>query len=331
MKAIVHDEYGSPDVLRLQEVEKPAAGAGDVLVRVHAAGVDPGVWHLTTGEPYMVRAMGLGLRAPKTKVRGLDFAGEVEAVGAGVRRFRPGDEAFGACEHAGEGSFAEHTLASPERLALKPANLNFEQAAAVPVSACTALQGLRDRGHIEQGQHVLVTGAGGGVGTFAVQLANVFHAEVTGVCSRPKVELVRSIGADHVIDWTREDFTKGSRRYHLILDCAGRRAVTDLRRALAPKGTLVIVGGLGGNRWTGGYGRQILRAPVLNLFVGQTLRSLTAKVTAVDLDFLRDLIEAGKVGPVIARTFPLADAAEAVGHLHENHPAGKVVVSVTAG
>lgn len=328
MKAIVHDVYGPPDVLELRDVDEPTVGSDDVLVRVHAAGVDPGVWHLTTGVPYLVRVMGLGLRAPKTHVRGLDFAGRIEAVGDGVRRFRPGDEVFGACGHVSEGSFAEYTLASPERLALKPANLTFEQAAAVPVSACTALQGLRDRGHIEQGQQVLVTGAGGGVGTFAVQLAKVFHAEVTGVCSRPKVDLVRSIGADNVIDWTREDFTDGTRRFDLILDCAGRRALSVLRRALAPNGTLVIVGGEGGNRWTGGFGRQILRAPVLTLFGSQTLRSLTAQIDTADLEFLRDLTEAGKVTPIIDRTYPLAEAPEAIRYLHEGRPAGKVVITV---
>ena len=198
MKAIVHDVYGPPDVLELREIDTPTPGDDEVLVRVHAAGVDPGVWHLATGLPYMVRLMGLGMRAPKTRVRGLDFAGVVEAVGAGVRAFRPGDEVFGACETVEGGSFAEYTLASPERLARKPANLSFEQAAAVPVSACTALQGLRDLGRIDSGQSVLVIGAGGGVGTFAVQLGKAFHSEVTGVCSRPKLDLVRSLGADHV-------------------------------------------------------------------------------------------------------------------------------------
>ncbi len=330
MKAIVHDVYGPPGVLELREIEKPTPGDDQVLVRVHAAGVDPGVWHLTAGEPYMARLMGLGGCAPKARVRGLDFAGVVEAAGASVRRYRPGDEVFGACDPVDGGSFAEYTRASPERLALKPANLTFEQAAAVPVSACTALQGLRDRGHIEPGQKELVIGAGGGVGTFAVQLAKAFHTEVTGVCSRPKVGLVRSLGADRVIDWTRDGgpFAGGTCFYDLILDCAGRRAVSALRRALAPTGTLVIVGGEGGNRWTGGFGRQIVRAPALSVVGKRKLRSLTAKVTGTDLKFLRDLIEAGKVAPVVTRTYPLAEAPEALRYLHEDHPTGKIVVTV---
>ncbi len=333
MKAIVHDVYGPPDVLELRDVDAPAPGDDEVLVRVRAAGVDPGVWHLTSGEPYFVRLMGLGVRAPKAHVRGSDFAGEVEAVGAGVKGFRPGDQVFGACDNAAEGSYAEYALAVPERMTRMPANLSFEQAAAVPVSACTALQGLRERGRIQPGQSVLVIGAGGGVGTFAVQLAKAFHAEVTGVCSRPKVDLVRSLGADHMIDWTREgeDFTEGERRYDLILDCAGRRPLRALRRALAPAGILVIVGGEGGNRWTGGFGRQIVKAPVLSLLGKQSLRALSSRVTSTDLEYLRDLIEAGRVTPVVDRVFPLADAPEALRYVHDGRAAGKVVVTVDAG
>ena len=330
MKAIAHDVYGPPDVLQLRDVDKPRVRDDDVLVRVHAAGVDPGVWHLTAGLPYMVRLMGLGFREPKTHIRGTDFAGRVEEVGRNVRAFRPGDDVFGACDHFSEGSFAEFTLGSPERLARKPANLTFEQAAAVPVSACTALQGLRDLGKIEQGQTVLIIGAGGGVGTFAVQLAKAFGAEVTGVCSTAKADLVGSIGADHVIDYTREDFADGTRRYDLILDCGGRRGLSVLRRALAPDGTLVIVGGEGGNRFTGGFERQILRAPVLTRFVSQTLKALNSEVRSADLEVLRQLIEDGKVTPVIDRTFPLAEAPEALRYLHEQHPGGKVVVTVEA-
>jgi NADPH:quinone reductase-like Zn-dependent oxidoreductase len=328
MKAIVHDVFGPPDVLRLQDIDTPVVGDDDVLVRVHAAGVDPGVWHFMAGLPYMVRLMGLGFRAPKGRVRGGDLAGRVEAVGRNVTRLRPGDDVFGACDPLRGGSFAEYARAPANRLAAKPANLTFEQAAAVPVSACTALQGLRDAGHVQPGQKVLVVGAGGGVGTFAVQLAKAFGAEVTGVCSTSKVDLVRSIGADDVIDYTRDDFANGTRRYDLILDTAGRRSLLTLRRALAPRGALVIVGGEGGNRWSGGFGRQILRAPLLSLFVGQKFRPLNAKVVTEDLDVLRGFIESGEVTPVIDRTYPLAEAPDAVRYMHESSPGGKVVVTV---
>ncbi len=328
MKAIVHDVFGPPDVLRLQDVDTPVAGDDDVLVRVHAAGVDPGVWHFMAGLPYMVRLMGLGFRAPKGRVRGGDLAGRVKAVGRNVTRLAPGVDVFGSCDPLRGGSFAEYARAPANRLASKPANLTFEQAAAVPVSACTALQGLRDGGHVQPGQKVLVVGAGGGVGTFAVQLAKAFGAEVTGVCSTSKVDLVRSIGADDVIDYHRDDFADGTRRYDLILDTAGRRSLTTLRRALAPRGTLVIVGGEGGNRWSGGFGRQILRAPLLSLFVGQKFLPLNAKVLTEDLDVLRGFIESGKVTPVIDRTYPLAEAPDAVRYMHESSPGGKVVVTV---
>ena len=251
MKAIVQSAYGSPNALHLADIDKPQAGDDDVLVRVQAAGVDPGVWHLTAGLPYMVRLMGLGLRAPKARVPGNDVAGRVEAVGKNVTRFRPRDEVYGR-KTIGDGCFAEYVCVPADRLAPKPANLTFEQAAAVPVSATTALQGLRDKGQLQPGQTVLVTGAGGGVGTFAVQLAKAFGAEVTGVCDTAKVDLVRSLGADQVIDRTRQDFADGTRRYDLILDTAGSRPVSQLRRALAPRGTLVIAGGEGGNRWSGG-------------------------------------------------------------------------------
>jgi 2-desacetyl-2-hydroxyethyl bacteriochlorophyllide A dehydrogenase len=327
MKAIAHDVYGPPGVLELREVGPPLLRDDDVLVRVHAAGVDPGVWHLTAGMPYLVRLMGLGFSAPRTHVRGVDFAGRVAEVGRNVREFRPGDEVYGSCDPVGGGSFAEYTVASLDRLAAMPAGLTFVQAAAVPVSACTALQALRDRGGIERGQRVLIIGAGG-VGTFAVQLAKAFGAGVTCVCSTGKVDLARSIGADDVIDYTREDFPDGTRRYDLIVDTGGRRGLNVLRRALAPGGTLVIVGGEGGNRWTGGFDRQMLRAPLLSRFVGQDLKSLVAEVCAEDLETLRELIETGKVAPVIDRTYPLAEAPEALRYLHEEHPGGKVVVTI---
>ena len=329
MQAIVQDAYGPPDVWHLGEADKPVAGDDEVLVRVHAAGVDPGVWHVTAGMPYLVRLMGVGLRTPRARVPGNDLAGRVEAVGANVRQFHPGDEVYGR-KPAGDGSFAEYVAVPAGRLAPKPTNLTFEQAAAVPVSGVTALQGLRDKGRVLPGQKVLVIGAGGGVGTFAVQLAKAFGAEVAGVCGPARVDLVRSIGADHVIDRSSEDFGDGSRYYDLILDTAGRRSLAELRRALTRRGTLVIVGGEGGDRWLGGFDRQMLRAPAASLFTSQKLQALTAKVQTKDLEVLRRMIEAGKVTPVIDRIYPLAEAPEALRYLHEGHARGKVVVTVAA-
>jgi NADPH:quinone reductase-like Zn-dependent oxidoreductase len=325
IKAIVQDAYGSADVLKLREIDKPEPNDGEVLLRVHAAGVDPGVWHLMTGRPYLVRAMGFGLRAPKVRVRGRDVAGVVESIGGNVTRFKVGDEVFGTAE----GSFAEYVCAREDRLAPKPANLSFEQAAAVPISGLTALQGLRDAGKIEAGRKVLIIGAAGGVGSFAVQIAKAFGAEVTGVCSTNKIDLVRSLGATNVIDYTREDFADGSRRYDVILDTAGNRSLTQLRRALAAKGTLVIVGGEGGGgRWLGGFDRQIFRAPLLSIFVGQTLRPLVSTESVKDLLALKELIEARKVAPVIDRTYPLSQAPDAIRYLAEGHARGKIVVTV---
>jgi NADPH:quinone reductase-like Zn-dependent oxidoreductase len=323
MKAIVHDTYGSADVLELRDVDKPRVGDDDVLVRVHAAGVDPGVWHLMTGLPYLVRLMGYGVRRPKSRVLGLDFAGRVEAVGTNVTQVKPGDEVFGT----GEGSFAEYTLAKEDKVAPKPENLSFEQAAAVPVSAVTALQGLRDQARVQAGQKVLIIGAGGGVGSFAVQLAKAFGAHVTGVCSAAKTDLVRSIGADDVIDYTREDLAESGRRFDVILDTAGNRSLSDLRRALSPRGTLVIVGGEGGGRWTGGFERA-LRAFILSPFVRQKLLGLISKENRADLIVLKEFIEAGKVMPVIDRVYPLREAPEAIRHLAQGHPRGKVVITV---
>jgi NADPH:quinone reductase-like Zn-dependent oxidoreductase len=319
MKAIVQDVYGPPEVLKLRDIDQPVVGEDDVLVRVRAAGVDMGVRHLMTGLPYLVR-LGYGLRKPRVPVRGMDVAGRVEAVGAKVTGFQPGDEVFGTCD----GSFAEYATARVDRLASKPASLTFEQAAAVPVSACTALHALRDQGRVQPGQKVLVIGAGGGVGTYAVQLAKAFGATVTGVCSTTKTDLVRSIGADHVIDYTREDFTE---RYDLILDIAGNRSLSHLRRALTPRGTLVLVGNEEGSRWFGGMGRP-LRALVLSPFVGQNLRPLLSKERASDLEVLSELIEAGKVTPVIDRTYPLGEAVEALRHLDSGRVRGKLVITV---
>ena len=324
MKAIVQDRYGSAGVLKLGDIAVPVVVDDDVLIRVHAAGAGPDVWHLMTGRPYLIRLMGLRLRKPKTRVRGRDVAGTVEAVGKNVTQLRPGDEVFGVCD----GSFAEYACARADEVAPKPANLTFEQAAAVPISACAALHGLRDAGGVQAGQRVLVIGASGGVGTFATQLAKAFGAEVTGVCSTAKVDLVRSIGADRVTDYTREDFADGAHRYDLILDTAGRRSLSHLRRALTPKGTLVIVGGEGGGRWLGGFQRLILWSPLLSLFVSQRLRPLVSTERREDLLFLKNLIEAGKVTPVVSKTYPLSEAAKALDDADEGHGRGKVVISV---
>ncbi|MEU7984981.1 NAD(P)-dependent alcohol dehydrogenase [Streptosporangium canum] len=323
MKAMVRDAYCSPDALRLGDIDRPVAGDDDVLVRVHAAGVDQGVWHLVTGLPYVVRVAGFGLLRPGSRVPGLDVAGRVEAVGRNVTRFRPGDEVFGTCG----GSFAEYACAREDRLAGKPANVTFEQAAAVPTSAVAALQALRDRGQVRAGRKVLVIGAGGGVGTFAVQLAKALGADVTGVCGTTKTDLVRSIGADDVIDYTREDFADGARRYDLILDTAGRRPLSRLRRALTPRGTLVIVGGEGGGRWLQGTDRQ-LRALLLAPFVRQRLRVLMSAEREEDLRYCGELIEAGEITPIVDRTYPLSEVPEAIRYLRGGHARGKVVITV---
>jgi NADPH:quinone reductase-like Zn-dependent oxidoreductase len=292
-------------------------------VRVRAAGVDPGVWHLMTGLPYLVRILGFGLGAPKSPVRGSDLAGHVEAVGPKVTRFRVGDEVFGTCD----GSFAEYAATSEDALTVKPPGLSFEQAAAVPTSAITALQGLRDHGKVEASQHVLIIGAAGGVGHFAVQLAKSLGAEVTGVCSTTKADLVRSLGADHVIDYTREDFTEQDSRYDVILDTAGARPVSRLRRVLTPRGTLVITGAEGGNRVTGGIGRQI-GAAMLSPFVQQALRMYIAQPNHQDLRLLTELVEAGKLRPIIDCAYPLAEAPDAIRYLALGHSRGKVVLTV---
>jgi NADPH:quinone reductase-like Zn-dependent oxidoreductase len=323
MKAIVQDAYGSTDVLELRDIDKPEIADDEVLVRVHAAGVDRGVWHLMTGLAYPIRLAGYGLRAPKTPVPGTDMAGVVEAIGNDVTRFQPGDAVFGV----GKGAFAEYARAPESKLAPKPANLTFEQAAVVAISGMTALQALRDRGRVEPGQKVLIIGASGGVGTYAVQLAKAFGAEVTAVCSTTKVDMVRSLGADRVIDYAHEDFAEGVRRYDLILDIGGNPTLSRLRRALAPKGTLVIVGGEGGGRWLGGLDRQ-LRALLLSRFVGQKLTTLISRENHEDLLVLEELIEAGKVTPVIDRTYPLSEAPQAIRYLEEGRARGKVAIAV---
>jgi NADPH:quinone reductase-like Zn-dependent oxidoreductase len=322
MKAIVRDEYGSHDVLELRDIDIPEIADDEVLVRVHAAGVGRDVWHVMTGQPYPIRLAGYGLRAPNNPVIGSDVAGVVEALGKNVTRFQPGDEVFGI----GKGSYAEYACAREDKLAPKPANLTFEQAAVVAIMGSTALQGLRDHGKVRPGQEVLVIGASGGVGTYAVQLAKAFGARVTGVCSTTKVEMVRSIGADHVIDYTREDFAEGGQRYDLILDIGGNSSLSRLRRALASRGTLVITGGEGGGRWLGGLDRQ-LRAMMLSPFVGQKLGTFVCKENHEDLLVLGELIESGKITPVIDRTYPLAEVPEAIRYLEEGRARGKVVIT----
>jgi NADPH:quinone reductase-like Zn-dependent oxidoreductase len=323
MKAIVQDRYGSADVLEFWDIEDPVVGPEDVLVRVHAAGCGPDVWHLMTGMPYMAR-LAIGLRKPKLKVLGWDVAGTVETVGSNVTGIQPGDEVIGTTK----GSFAELAIARVDDLVSKPANLTFEQAAGVPISGTTALRAVRDEGKVRPGQTVLVIGAAGGVGSLAVQIGKAFGAQVTGVCSTSKVDLVRSIGADDVIDYTREDFPNGARHWDVIIDTAGRRPLSRLRRALTPKGTLVIVGGDGGGRWTGGFFRGMLRAPLVSLFVGQRLRGLATKVTKEDLVTLKELVEAGTVTPVIDRAYPLIEGPDAIRYLERGHARGKVVITV---
>ncbi|WP_145071026.1 NAD(P)-dependent alcohol dehydrogenase [Engelhardtia mirabilis] len=322
MRAVVQDRYGAAEVLELREIERPTAREGEVLVRVRAAGLDRGVWHLMAGLPYLVR-LGFGLRRPKNPVPGMDLAGVVEAVGAGVTGLAPGDEVFGATD----GSYAEFAVVKADRLAPKPARLSFEQAAAVPVSACAALHALRDVGEVQAGQRVLVIGASGGVGSFAVQLAKAFGAHVTGVCSTAKVDLVRSLGADHVIDYTTEDISTGGVRYDLVIDIAGNRSLGALRRVLTPRGTLVIVGGEQGDRWIGGTDRQ-LRAMALSRFVSQELRTFISSERREDLLVLRDLIDAGKVTPAVERTFPLERASEAMAWLEAGRARGKLVLTI---
>ena len=323
MKAIAQDRYGSAEVLELRDLDAPELGEHDVLVRVRAAGCGPDVWHYMTGEPYFARLM-LGLRRPKIAVRGGDVAGTVESVGRAVTGFKPGDEVMGFAL----GSFAELAVVPEQKLVHKPTRLSFEEAAAVPVSGVTALQALRDVGRMAAGQRVLVVGAAGGVGTLAVQMAKALGAHVTGVCSASKAELVRSIGADEVIDYTIEEFTDGSRHWDLIIDTAGRRSLPQLRRALGPRGTLVIVGGDGGGRWTGGFFRGIFRAPLLSLFVGQRMRGFVSKESGEDLRTVSGMIEKGTVTPVIDRTYQLVEAADAVRYMEQGHPRGKVVIVV---
>jgi len=321
VKAIVQHAYGPPDVLALEEIDRPVAGDKEVLVRVRAAALNPLDWHTIRGLPYFIR-IGNGLRRPKNRVPGMDVAGQVEAVGGNVTLLRPGDEVFGLCG----GALAEYACAPEDRLVPRPAGITFEQAAAVPIAGLTALQALRDRGRLQAGQKVLVVGASGGVGTFAVQIARSLGAEVTGVCSTRNVDLVRSIGANDVIDYTREDFTRSGRRYDLILDMAGTHSLSACRRALTPRGTYIVIGAPSG-RWFRGPDR-FGKALLLSLFVSQRMVPFISKGNKEYLAALKDLIESGKVTPIIDQIYPLAEASEAVRYLETGHVRGKVVITM---
>ena len=323
MKAIVQDKYGSPDVLELREIDRPAIKGDEVLVRVRAAAVNPADWAALRGVPYVTR-LAFGLRRPRSGVRGSDVAGTVEAVGENVARLKIGDEVFGG----GTGTFAEFTVAVEKNLAPKPANLTFEQAAAVPQSGLVALQALRDVGNVKPGQKVLIVGAGGGIGSLAVQIAKSFGAEVTGVCSTGKLDLVRSIGADHVIDYTRKDFTQDDERYDLILDNVLNHSLSRLVHTLSPKGTLVPNGGQFYKRWIASLGVILIKAPLLSLFVPQRIRSVTLSRSHDDLLALKELVESGRVTPVIDRTYPLSQTPQAFRYFGTGHARGKVVITV---
>lgn len=322
MKAVVYTKYGSPDVFRYEEVEKPVPKDNEVLVKIHAAAANAADWRFMRGKPFLLRLM-IGFLKPKFKILGADIAGRVEAVGANVKRFKPGDEVFGDISDCGWGGFAEYVSTCEEALVLKPANLPFEKAAAVPFAAVTALQGLRDYGKIQAGQKVLINGASGGVGTFAVQIAKSYDTEVTAVCSTAKMDLVRSIGADHVIDYTKEDFTQKEQRYDLIFAANGYHHISDYKRALSPKGIYVMAGG---------SGAQIFQAMFLGALKseknGKKLCNFTAKPGKEDLGFIKELIEAGKVKAVIDKRYPLNEVADAIRYLEEGHAKGKVVITI---
>jgi len=326
MKAVVYTDYGSPDVLQIRDIKKPVPNDNQILIKVRAASINPLDWHFIEGTPYIMRAMGVGLRKPKDPRLGVDLAGEVEAVGKNVTEFKPGDEVFGARD----GAFAEYVCARADRaVVLKPANITFEQAASVPIAAITALQGLRDKGKIQPEQKVLINGASGGVGTFAVQIAKSYGAEVTGVCSTRNLDLVRSLGADHVIDYTKEDFTKGKQRYDLILDNVGTQPLSGFRHALQPKGICVMIGGGGPNDGglIGPLGRPV-KALMLSPFISQKMSMFMAELNKKDLTILGDLMQSGKVKPVIDRTYPLSQIAEAIRYLEQGHARGKVIITV---
>lgn len=323
MRAIVQGRYGDADTLRNERIALPEVNAREVLVHVHAAGLDRGTWHMMTGKPYIMRIAGMGLRGPKDRVPGRDLAGTVEAVGSEVTSFAVGDEVYGV----GRGSFAEYAVAREDKLARKPVGLSFERAAVVPISAGTALQALTDQGRLEPGQTVLVIGASGGVGSYAVQLAKALDAAVTGVAGTAKLDLVRSLGADHVIDYTRDDWADGTCQYDLVLDIAGNPRLSRLRRALTPTGTAVLVGGEDGGSLTGGMNRQ-LRALLLSPFVGQRFAMLVAKERASDLDRLGEFLHAGTVTPIVDGSYPLDRVPEAMRRLANGQVRGKAAITL---
>ncbi len=329
MKAIVSTEFGSPDVLRLEEIDRPEIKEDNqLLVKVHAAAINPLDWHEIRGTPYFARAMGMGWSSPKNPKRGVDFAGEVVAVGKGVTKFKPGDPVFGVAP----GSLAEYAWAREHRIALKPETLSYEEAAAIPVAAITALQSLRDTGKLKAGQKVLINGASGGVGTYGVQIAKAMGAEVTAVCSGRNAELVRSLGADHVIDYTKEDLAERPERYDLIVDNVGNRSLSDMRRVLKDDGTFVLIGGGGPDDMTWGFGffGGMIQRKVAGWFTDQTLTFMIATVTTTDLEYLAGLMAAGKLKSVIDRRYPLAEAPEAVRYLETGRARGKVVIDVAS-
>jgi NADPH:quinone reductase-like Zn-dependent oxidoreductase len=322
MRAIVYHTYGSPDVLKLEEVEKPAPQDDEVLVKVSAASVNALDWHLLRADPFLAR-LNMGLTKPKHQILGADVAGRVEAIGGNVKQFKTGDEVFGDIFESGLGGFAEYAKAQEDAWVLKPANMTFEEAAAVPVAALTALQGLRDKGQIRSGQKVLINGASGGVGTFAVQIAKAFGAEVTAVCSTRNVDMVRSVGADQVIDYTKEDFTKSGQRYDLILAVNGYHPIFDYKRALSPKGRYVMTGGNMAQ-----FFQAIALGPVISMTGSQKMGNFLAKANHNDLLFIKELLEAGKVKPVIDRRYPLREVADAIRYIEAGHAQGKVVITV---
>ncbi len=324
MTAVVQDRYGDAGVFRTDRIARPEIADDEVLVEVRAAGLDRGTWHLMAGRPYLMRVIGFGFRRPKNPVPGIDVSGVVAGVGSAVTGFAVGDEVYGMSR----GSFAQYAAVRADKLAHKPERLSHEAAAVVPISAGTALQAL-DAGRVQAGQRVLVLGASGGVGSYAVQLAKALGAEVTGTCSPAKADLVRALGADHVLDYTRDDFADGTRRYDLILDIGGNPRLGRLRRALTATGTAVIVGGEEGGRWTGGFGRS-LRAPLVSLFLRQRLTMLASKERAADLERVSAFIEAEQVTPSVDRTYPLADVEEAMGHLVSGQVRGKVALTVAS-
>jgi len=325
MKAVVYEAYGPPEVLKIKELAKPSPKDDEVLIKVHAASVNYGDWAFLRGKPFLVRLMGAGLFKPENTILGADIAGQVEAVGSGVTQFQPSDAVYGDISACGFGGFAEYVCVPENPLALKPSNITFEAAAAVPMAAVVALQGLRDKGHIQPEQKVLINGASGGIGTFAVQIAKAFGADVTGVCSTRNLDLVRSIGADRVIDYTQEDFTQNGQLYDLILATAGYRSIFDYRRALSPSGIYVMAGGTMTQVF-----QAMLLGPWLSMIGSKTLTNLAAKPNKKDLAYVKDLIEAGKVVPVIDRCYPLSEVADAVRQYGTGHACGKVVISLEA-